>query len=99
MRLTETQQRTITETVHRELGENVTIRLFGSRLDDTAKGGDVDLLIESPQPINNPAEVAARISAKLIRALGGRKVDVLLSANNLTQLPIHRIAHDQGAVL
>ena len=99
MRLTETQKRAITETVHQELGEDVTIRLFGSRLDDSAKGGDVDLLIESGHPISNPAEAAARVSARLMRALGGRKVDVLLNATNLTQLPIHRIAHDQGALL
>ena len=46
MRLTPTQIDTIQSTVQAVLGEGAVVSLFGSRLDDGRKGGDVDLLIE-----------------------------------------------------
>lgn len=72
------------------------IYLFGSRVDDSKRGGDIDLLVEVPTPIDNPAQVAAQLSAKISRQMHGRKVDVLLSAPNLMRLPIHDIAYQQG---
>jgi predicted nucleotidyltransferase len=50
MRLTPTQIATIKSTAQDVLGQGAQITLFGSRVDDTAKGGDVDLYIETPQP-------------------------------------------------
>lgn len=75
------------------------MRVFGSRLDDTAHGGDVDLMLELPEPVDNPALMAAQMSALVSRAMHGRKVDVLLSAPNLMRLPIHDIALKEGQLL
>jgi len=50
MRLTHTQIETIKSTAAAVLGEGVRVTLFGSRLDDHEKGGDVDLYIELPEP-------------------------------------------------
>jgi predicted nucleotidyltransferase len=50
------------------------VRVFGSRLDDPRRGGDVDLLVELECPVSNPVWLAARISARLPRALRGREV-------------------------
>lgn len=75
------------------------MRLFGSRLDDAVRGGDIDLLVSLSRTIENPALLAARLSALLTRALHGRHVDVLLSAPNLKTLPIHVIAVRDGALL
>ena len=47
MRLTSAQIDTIQSTVQAVLGEGAVVSLFGSRLDDGRKGGDVDLLIEA----------------------------------------------------
>lgn len=47
MRLTKHQIGVINTIVKRMLGEGVAVSLFGSRLDDSRKGGDVDLLIEA----------------------------------------------------
>lgn len=72
------------------------MRLFGSRLDDNASGGDVDLLLEVPEPVERPALLSARFGARVSRALGGRKVDVLIAAPNLARLPIHELAIERG---
>ena len=99
MRLTEQQAKDISQLAHQIGGEMARVRLFGSRLDDDAKGGDVDLLLEIPEPIPDPALLAARFAAKVSRLMQGRKVDVLLSAPNLKHLPIHDIALSEGRLL
>lgn len=80
-------------------GSDARVWLFGSRVDDAAKGGDVDLLVESPVLPASPALASARLSARSSRAMLGRKVDVILSAPGLLELPIHRIARSEGILL
>ena len=99
MRLSPDQIRTIAQAVTEFAGAQASVRLFGSRVDDSARGGDVDLLVETPEPVDRPAVLAASIAARIERAFGGRKVDVLLSAPNLQQLPIHQIARSTGRLL
>lgn len=99
MRLTPAQIATIKSTAQAVLGEGVQVTLFGSRVHDEQKGGDVDLLIEVPRTLSEPALVSARIASRVSRAMQGRKVDVLLKAPNLQLQPIHRIAAEQGVAL
>jgi predicted nucleotidyltransferase len=99
MRLTDQQSTAIAELARQLAGERARVRVFGSRLDDHAKGGDLDLLLESPEPVANPALLAARFSVKVGRLMHGRKVDVLLSAPNLMRFPIHDIAFKEGQML
>ncbi len=99
MRLSIAQQSAIHRVVTELLGETARVKLFGSRLDDTAKGGDIDLLVEGDIPFDAPAELAAKLSVKIMRACNGRKVDVVIMAPNLPVLPIHRIARQQGVEL
>jgi hypothetical protein len=75
------------------------IRLFGSRLDDNARGGDVDLMIDFEKPIDNPAVLSARLAVGASRALSNRKVDILLRAPNLMNSAIHQIALEEGIIL
>ena len=99
MRLTHEQAQNIRQLACLLAGESCRVSIFGSRLDDAAKGGDVDLLLELDNPVDNPALMAARLSARVSRAMQGRKVDVLLSAPNLMHLPIHDIALKEGQLL
>ena len=99
MRLTDDQIQTIRRLAHQVAGSQCRVRVFGSRLDDTAHGGDIDLMLELSEPLDNPALIAAQMSALVSRAMHGRKVDVLLSAPNLMRLPIHDIAFKEGVVL
>lgn len=99
MRLTDDQTQAIKQLAQQIAGEHASVRVFGSRLDDDARGGDLDLLLELPESVANPALMAARLAAKVSRLMYGRKVDVLIAAPNLMRLPIHDIAFKEGKAL
>ena len=99
MRLTDYQTQAIRQLAIRVAGNRSRVHVFGSRLDDSAHGGDIDLLLELPESVNNPALMAAQMSAMVSRVMQGRKVDVLVSAPNLKRLPIHELAFKEGRLL
>ena len=63
MRLTPTQIDTINSTAQAMLGKGARVTLFGTRVDDQARGWDVDLMIEVPQALAEPDGGAARGAA------------------------------------
>lgn len=99
MRLNEETRDGIRAIVARSAGTAARVRVFGSRLDDNAKGGDLDLLLECAEEVVAPAALAATVGARVSRLLHGRKVDVVVSAPNLASLPIHDIARLEGELL
>lgn len=99
MRLTPEQTRAIVIATRELAGPDASVRLFGSRLHDELKGGDIDLLIECPQPVERPVWLAAQITARLQRALGDRKIDVLLIDPTTPLEPVHRVAQTEGCLL
>ncbi len=96
MRLTDEQTSVIRQSVRDVLGGDARVWLFGSRVDDSKRSGDVDLYVESDNIVEAPAWVAARLSARIQRGMHGRKVDVVLAAPNLARLPIHDAAKLEG---
>jgi len=96
MRLTDTQVDLIKRHAREVAGATVNIWLFGSRLDDSQRGGDIDLLLEFADPVVHPALLSARIAARLSRHLAGRRVDVIIDAPNLQRLPVHDVAFSTG---
>jgi len=99
MRLSSQHVKAIREVVRRECGASARVRLFGSRLDDARRGGDVDVLVELDEPVERPAVLSARLSAMISRRLQGRAVDVVLSAPNITRSPVHHTAEKDGRLL
>ncbi len=99
MRLTTSQIEMIRTTAQVVFGEFVRVTLFGSRIDDQAKGGDVDLMLEVPNIVDQPALLGARVASRVSRAMNGRKVDVILKAPNLKSQPVHEIATRHGVIL
>ena len=63
MRLTPSQIDVIKRTAIEFLGPDARITLFGSRVHDQQKGGDVDLYVEVPQP-HLIQKIAARFKSK-----------------------------------
>jgi predicted nucleotidyltransferase len=96
MRLSSAQITAIRQGAAQLAGDTARVWLFGSRVRDDARGGDVDLLLELDSPVAEPAQLAARLAAQVSRAMYGRKVDVLVKAPNLLHLPIHSIALAEG---
>ena len=99
MRLTPQQIAAIRTSTAQLAGETARVWLFGSRVRDDARGGDVDLMLELNEAVAQPAQLAARLAARVSRAMYGRKVDVVIKAPNLTMLPIHTVALSEGVCL
>lgn len=89
MRLTSEQVLTILGTASRLSEEDAVVYLFGSRLDDRARGGDVDLLIETTQVMTILER--ARLKLELEEGLG-LSVDVISRARDAEPTPFQRIA-------
>lgn len=99
MRLDDKTREIIKSEVAAQFGADTTVRLFGSRVDDTRLGGDIDLLIEPGRPLAHRIQEECRLSARLYIKLGGRKVDVLIRDKLKPPLPIHEQALQNGVVL
>lgn len=99
MRLTCEQINSIKSTAHAVLGDQVRVTLFGSRVDDAKKGGDIDLLFETDHAIANPANAISQLYVALIRSLGDRKIDVLLKDPLTAAAPVFEIARKTGIQL
>lgn len=82
-------------------GDRAQVRLFGSRLDDSAKGGDIDLHVhvQVQGGVDNPIWEASLLAAQLQRQLDGRKVDVRLLDAHQAHLPVDEVALSEGVLL
>ena len=99
MRLTSQQIATIRQVVAEQLGSGARVLLFGSRVDDAARGGDIDLLVETKRELANRSAEASRLAAKLQLALGDQRIDVLIIDPTTRLQPIHRAAKETGVAL
>ena len=72
------------------------IYLFGSRVDDALRGGDIDLYIQTP-PVEDLAEKKVDFLVKLKRRIGERKIDVVIARDETR--PIERAALESGVKL
>lgn len=101
MRLTDQQRTLIRATVAETFGPEANVWLFGSRVDDSKRGGDIDLLIETSR-IDVDAIARAEISflTKLQMKLGEQKIDLLIDyPSRKTRPPILSIAKQSGILL
>jgi predicted nucleotidyltransferase len=101
MRLTPDQQSAIRSAVAETFGEAARVWLFGSRVDDEKKGGDIDLLIETGQT-DVAAIVRAELAllAKLQLKLGEQKIDLLVDYPTRGYIPpIISVAKQTGIPL
>lgn len=96
MRLTQSQIDAILATVRSETESTARAILFGSRLNDSMRGGDIDLLVESQRellPIQR-----AKIKMEL-EALLGICVDIIALTRGTPPTAFQRIAIARGVAL
>ncbi len=79
MRLSERERSAISDAATETLPSGTRVSLFGSRADDTRKGGDIDLLVEMQQSIPAAEWIAqrSRFVAHIWQRLGERRIDVV----------------------
>lgn len=99
MRLTAEEATAIRESARKRFGPRATVWLFGSRADDTQRGGDIDLYIELREPIPDLVLQSCQMYADLQIALGARKIDIVASDPTVKPLPIYDVAKKTGIQL
>lgn len=102
MRLSEREVDVIKSAAHRHFGADAEVRLFGSRTDDTLKGGDIDLYVHSDAFTDAAAALRAEMAfwSELQVELGEQRIDVLVDyPAKQSRLPIYRIAREEGIAL
>jgi predicted nucleotidyltransferase len=100
MRLKPAERAAIRAAVTESFGQDADVWLFGSRVDDTKRGGDIDLLIKPGCSALSNQFFARKIRllVQLERILGERKIDVIVEAPGDTR-PIVKVAHATGVRL
>lgn len=79
VRLTKIEIDTILEESTRIFGDNLArVKLYGSRADLTKKGGDIDLMIELFNRVDNKFALTQELRQSLKSRLGDQKFDILL---------------------
>ncbi len=96
MRLSTAQTRLIVQCVHQQFGADARVMLFGSRLDDTARGGDVDLLVESDAPATLRQRALATIALENALEL---PVDIVALQRGMPGSAFARIARGRAQPL
>ena len=99
MRLTREQQEIIRRTTREVFGPEATVWLFGSRVDESQRGGDIDLLIEAPTPVEERERKVLRLTARLQIRLGDQPIDVLVLDPETPRQRIHDEALRTGVAL
>jgi len=98
MRLTPEEIAAIKAAAAEVFGPAARVHLFGSRIDDHKRGGDIDLLIETPAGRDTLMD-EIRCKIALEDRLGERKIDVLLVAPGRALSGIERMALRDGVAL
>lgn len=99
MRLSPQTQTIIRDTAREIFGPQVTTLVFGSRVDDAARGGDIDLIVQLEQPVPQRERKALQLVARLQRRLGMQPIDVLVVDPQTEILPVHEEAFRTGVRL
>jgi predicted nucleotidyltransferase len=101
MRITETERRVLRDEARKAFGADSKVFLFGSRVDDARRGGDIDLLVETGNMGHAAVfEAQLRFLARVKLALGEQKIDVLVDYPDRKSRPeILRIARAEGVQL
>lgn len=78
-------------------GKNAKVYLFGSRVDDKKKGGDIDLYIETDLK-DDLFKQKLKMLRMLHNLLGEQKIDIVIN-NFVTDKYIYKVAKNEGIQL
>lgn len=80
MRLNDQERRIIRNAAEEIFGPDARVMLFGSRVDDARRGGDIDLFVETPDTADILAK-KMRFAVQLQMRLGEQKIDIVVATD------------------
>lgn len=85
MRLNSKEKTAIKEAIHKNFGPGARVFLFGSRVDDQKKGGDIDLYVETG--LTGEELLLAKLLAMgdIQQSIGEQKIDILTASSKSSQ--------------
>ncbi len=98
MRLTDHEVAAIKAAARLTFGPDAVVRLFGSRVKDRLRGGDIDLHFAVAEGQDDYRK-AAEFKWRLFERIDEQKVDVVLHSDGQPLEAIDVIAMDEGIVL
>ncbi|MBT8420136.1 MAG: nucleotidyltransferase domain-containing protein [Gammaproteobacteria bacterium] len=99
MRLTDREIHIIKQKTAECFGAEAAVLLFGSRVDDGARGGDIDLYIELPAHADKVFARSMRLYGTLQIRLGLQRIDIVTHVAGQALASIHREARATGVRL
>jgi uncharacterized protein len=99
MRLRKEEIDAIKEVAREIFGGSATVQLFGSRTDDSLKGGDIDLLILTNREISHSEQYHLKIKflVELKKIIDDQKIDVIIERDQ--QSKSSKKMHVEGILL
>jgi predicted nucleotidyltransferase len=95
VRLSSTQLEVIKRGIIKICGQSAKLWLFGSRVDDTKKGGDIDLYVEVEPQISD-FEAKIKLMGFFETHLGEQKIDILIRSYDRPMTAMQEIAKTTG---
>ncbi len=101
MRLTSFEIDSIVTLSRDKFGQDVRVILFGSRTDNSKRGGDIDLLIVPSRELDIAKLTLLEIQllAGIKMKIGDQKIDILIKTASDTNKLVYRQALEQGIPL
>lgn len=98
MRLSDDTKNIIKTLAQKYFGDNCKVLLFGSRTDDSLKGGDIDLLIETDKR-GSLFDERARFLVDLKRQIGDQRIDIVIKNDKNSNKEVIQEAYNTGITL
>ncbi len=99
MRISQNEIDTINKLARKYFGNDTKVSLFGSRADDSKKGGDIDLYIQSKNKKKLTVENKVQFKTELMLFIGEQKIDVILDNAALRKTLFYRSIKRNSVVL
>ncbi len=98
MRLTPLEIEAVRDAVLDVFGRGASVRIFGSRVRDDLRGGDLDLFVEV-EPGQSSVASEQRLRDRIAPVLDDLRIDILLHERGRPLTPIERVTVRDGVVL
>jgi hypothetical protein len=99
VRLSPREIQEIRDCAKRHFGEGSLVRLFGSRTDDSRRGGDIDLHIEAESAEKATLAHELAFSKDIKERIGEQRIDIIVRPPRYVPKAIDRIVAQTGLVL